>query len=486
MPDQHPLERRRGARRRAPVLRGHRPPRVHRVRADPGHQRPRVACGPPGREAQRARPRLGALQPDPAQPDARLEVDRERSPGRAGVRGTVARARDPDDDPGHPRQRDRRRVRTAGSRRRTSERAGCSAPFAGCSTGYDPDEVDEFFDHARAVYEAGPGPGLAGQGRPTASRSTWCAAGTSPRAVDAALDRLEAAFVARARAEYIATRTASRRWMDAPERAGPHPVRAAGPARRRQVRAAGRRQQGYEPGRRRRPVPAPRSPTSTSGTPLTAGDVRSGDVPPPQGAQRLRRGARSTRSCPRRRGAPRRRVTRFPRSRAPVRISPEITGEIRTGALLRGNRVRGLVPAPLIRGAATSFWVAVRNGRIVSRLCVRQSMRAWTPTSSVASCWATSRGQVGSSRFAASSASSSTLTSRVGMPAWTRPATRDTRSHVSLGVGAVAVRRTVRLEQVLLFVVPDQAGGHARPGGELTDLHVCLRAGLDIDTSVKL
>ena len=51
-----------------------------------------------------ARSRLGALQPDPAEPGAGFEVDGERSAGRAGVRGTLAGARDPDDDPGHPRQ----------------------------------------------------------------------------------------------------------------------------------------------------------------------------------------------------------------------------------------------------------------------------------------------------------------------------------------------------------------------------------------------
>ena len=47
----------------------------HRVRAHQGHQRPRVAGRPARREAQRPGPRLGARQPDPAQPDAGLEVD---------------------------------------------------------------------------------------------------------------------------------------------------------------------------------------------------------------------------------------------------------------------------------------------------------------------------------------------------------------------------------------------------------------------------
>ena len=57
-----------------------RAPGVHRVRADQGHQRPRLARRPARREAQRPRPRLGARQPDPAQPDARVEVDRVPPP----------------------------------------------------------------------------------------------------------------------------------------------------------------------------------------------------------------------------------------------------------------------------------------------------------------------------------------------------------------------------------------------------------------------
>ena len=47
----------------------------HRVRADPRHQRPGLAGRPARHRAQPARPRLGARQPDPAQPDAGVEVD---------------------------------------------------------------------------------------------------------------------------------------------------------------------------------------------------------------------------------------------------------------------------------------------------------------------------------------------------------------------------------------------------------------------------
>ena len=58
----------------------------HRVRPDPRHQRPGLARRPAGREAQPARPWLGPRQPDPAQPDARLEVDGVTARRRAAVR----------------------------------------------------------------------------------------------------------------------------------------------------------------------------------------------------------------------------------------------------------------------------------------------------------------------------------------------------------------------------------------------------------------
>ena len=46
---------------------------------------------------------LGARQPHPAQPDARVEVDRVTARGRAAVRRAAARARHPDDGARHPR-----------------------------------------------------------------------------------------------------------------------------------------------------------------------------------------------------------------------------------------------------------------------------------------------------------------------------------------------------------------------------------------------
>ena len=75
----------------------------------------------------------------------------------------------------------------------------------GLRSGYDPDEVDEFFAHARSMYESAPAGALSGKDVRGASfdmvRGGYVAA-----AVDAALDRLEAAFVARARADFVASR----------------------------------------------------------------------------------------------------------------------------------------------------------------------------------------------------------------------------------------------------------------------------------------
>ncbi len=71
--------------------------------------------------------------------------------------------------------------------------------------GYDPDEVDEFFSHARQMYESGPAGALSGKDVRRVSFD-MVRGGYVTAAVDAALDRLEAAFVARSRAEFIAAR----------------------------------------------------------------------------------------------------------------------------------------------------------------------------------------------------------------------------------------------------------------------------------------
>ena len=71
------------------------------------------------------RPRLGlgARQPDPAQPDARLEVDRVRPGRRARVRPPPRGQGHPDHRPRHPRPRDRRRLRPA-RRQRVADHLG--------------------------------------------------------------------------------------------------------------------------------------------------------------------------------------------------------------------------------------------------------------------------------------------------------------------------------------------------------------------------
>jgi DivIVA domain-containing protein len=83
---------------------------------------------------------------------------------------------------------------------------------SGLRSGYDPDEVDDFFEHARAVYEKGPASALSGRDvRQVAFDMVRRGYVTS--AVDAALDRLEAAFVARARADFVAEH-GQQAWMD--------------------------------------------------------------------------------------------------------------------------------------------------------------------------------------------------------------------------------------------------------------------------------
>ena len=69
-------------------------------------------------------------------------------------------------------------------------------------TGYAPAEVDEFFATARAVYEGeGPATLTAADVRDVAF--SLVNGGYAWDAVDSALDRLEAAFVARERSEYV-------------------------------------------------------------------------------------------------------------------------------------------------------------------------------------------------------------------------------------------------------------------------------------------
>jgi len=88
---------------------------------------------------------------------------------------------------------------------------GMFRTVTGMKQGYDPDEVDEFFAHARAVYEKGPAGALASKDV-RAVAFDMVRGGYVTSAVDAALDRLEAAFVARSRAEFVAQR-GQEAWM---------------------------------------------------------------------------------------------------------------------------------------------------------------------------------------------------------------------------------------------------------------------------------
>lgn len=80
-------------------------------------------------------------------------------------------------------------------------------------TGYDKDEVDEFFDHARQAYE-GRTPEQLTSADIQASTFDLVRGGYDTHEVDAALDRLEGAFVARRRAEYVAAH-GQEAWMQA-------------------------------------------------------------------------------------------------------------------------------------------------------------------------------------------------------------------------------------------------------------------------------
>lgn len=78
--------------------------------------------------------------------------------------------------------------------------------------GYDPDQVDDFFAHARRAYEGD-------RTEPLTSQDVRRAAfdlvrrGYVPTAVDAALDRLERAFAARQRGEHLSAQ-GQQGWME--------------------------------------------------------------------------------------------------------------------------------------------------------------------------------------------------------------------------------------------------------------------------------
>ncbi|KSW30211.1 DivIVA domain-containing protein [Cellulomonas sp. B6] len=88
---------------------------------------------------------------------------------------------------------------------------GMFRTVSGLRRGYDPDEVDEFFSHARSVYEQGPADTMSGADVRHVAFD-MVRGGYVTAAVDAALDRLEAAFVARHRAQFVAEK-GQEAWM---------------------------------------------------------------------------------------------------------------------------------------------------------------------------------------------------------------------------------------------------------------------------------
>lgn len=122
---------------------------------------------------------------------------------------------------------------------------GMFRTVSGFRSGYDPDEVDEFFAHARALYETGPASELSGK-EVRGVAFDLVRGGYVPAAVDAALDRLESAFVARARADYV-QRNGQQAWMERlGEQARTLYGRLGRPDGDRFAPPEGR-QQGYEP-----------------------------------------------------------------------------------------------------------------------------------------------------------------------------------------------------------------------------------------------
>ena len=79
-------------------------------------------------------------------------------------------------------------------------------------SGYDTDQVDTFFQHARRAYEGDHTEPLSGTDVRRAAFDV-VRGGYAPASVDAALDRLERAFSARQRAEFVRAR-GQQAWME--------------------------------------------------------------------------------------------------------------------------------------------------------------------------------------------------------------------------------------------------------------------------------
>lgn len=78
--------------------------------------------------------------------------------------------------------------------------------------GYRPEQVDRYFETAREIYDAGELDEMDSEGVRTVAFDV-VAGGYQPVAVDAALDRLEAAFMQRRRASFV-SQHGRQAWMD--------------------------------------------------------------------------------------------------------------------------------------------------------------------------------------------------------------------------------------------------------------------------------
>lgn len=144
--------------------------------------------------------------------------------------------------------------------------------------GYDRDEVDEFFDHARAAYETG----VATINSTDISSVSFdlVRKGYLTSEVDSALDRLEAIFVARARQEFIAA-NGQDAWNAAlAARAQTLYPRLARPSGKRFSPATG---QGYAQGAVDKLCDRIVAYFDT-GAPITSADIRAAQFPPARGA----------------------------------------------------------------------------------------------------------------------------------------------------------------------------------------------------------
>ncbi|MDO4607515.1 MAG: DivIVA domain-containing protein, partial [Bowdeniella nasicola] len=81
------------------------------------------------------------------------------------------------------------------------------------SDGYDPQQVEDFFNRARNAYEADAGERAMSDDDVRAASFDQVRGGYNFGEVDAAMDRLEVAFIKRRRADFIAA-NGQEAWMD--------------------------------------------------------------------------------------------------------------------------------------------------------------------------------------------------------------------------------------------------------------------------------